>query len=80
MGYIHFDEPFKSLVHQGVILGPDGTRMSKSKGNIINPDKYVDEYGSDTFRMYLMFGFSYMEGGPWSDDGIKSVSKFLDRV
>ena len=80
MGYIHFDEPFRSLVHQGVILGPDGTRMSKSKGNIINPDKYVSEYGSDTFRLYLMFGFSYMEGGPWSDDGIKSVAKFLDRV
>ena len=80
MGYIHFDEPFKSLVHQGVILGPDGTRMSKSKGNIINPDKYVSEYGSDTFRLYLMFGFSYMEGGPWNDDGIKSVAKFLDRV
>jgi len=80
MGYVHFDEPFKSLVHQGVILGPDGTRMSKSKGNIINPDKYVSEYGSDTFRMYLMFGFSYMEGGPWNDDGIKSVSKFLERL
>lgn len=80
LGYVSFDEPFKSLVHQGVILGPDGSRMSKSKGNVINPDKYVNEYGSDTFRMYLMFGFSYMEGGPWSDDGIKSVSKFLDRV
>ncbi|MBQ7224262.1 MAG: leucine--tRNA ligase [Clostridia bacterium] len=80
MGYIHFDEPFKSLVHQGIILGPDGQRMSKSKGNIINPDKYVNEYGSDIFRMYLMFGFSYIEGGPWSDDGIKSVAKFLDRV
>ena len=80
MGYINFDEPFTSLVHQGVILGPDGTRMSKSKGNIINPDKYVGEYGSDIFRLYLMFGFSYMEGGPWNDDGIKSVAKFLDRV
>ncbi len=80
MGYIHFDEPFKSLVHQGVILGPDGSRMSKSKGNVINPDKYVDEYGSDIFRMYLMFGFSYMEGGAWQDDGIKSIAKFLDRV
>ena len=80
MGYLNFDEPFTSLVHQGVILGTDGTRMSKSKGNIINPDKYVSEYGSDIFRLYLMFGFSYMEGGPWNDDGIKSVAKFLDRV
>lgn len=80
MGYVDFDEPFLSLVHQGVILGPDGTRMSKSKGNIINPDKYVDEYGSDIFRMYLMFGFSYMEGGPWSDEGIKSIARFVDRL
>lgn len=80
MGYLNFDEPFKSLVHQGLILGPDGSKMSKSRGNVVNPDKYVSEYGSDTFRMYLMFGFSYIEGGPWSDDGIKSIAKFLDRV
>lgn len=80
MGYLNFDEPFKSLVHQGVILGPDGNRMSKSKGNIVSPDEYVSTYGSDVFRMYLMFGFSYTEGGPWSDDGIKSVAKFLDRI
>lgn len=80
MGYLNFDEPFQSLVHQGVILGPDGNRMSKSKGNVVSPDEYVGQYGSDVFRMYLMFGFSYTEGGPWNDDGIKSVSKFLERV
>ncbi len=80
MGYLDFDEPFKSLVHQGVILGPDGNRMSKSRGNVISPDDYVKEYGSDIFRMYLMFGFSYTEGGPWNDGGIKSVAKFLERV
>lgn len=80
MGYLHFDEPFKSLVHQGVILGPDGLRMSKSKGNIIAPDPYVEQHGSDVLRLYLMFGFSYTEGGPWSDDGIKAITKFLDRV
>ncbi len=80
MGYLDFDEPFSSLVHQGVILGPDGTRMSKSKGNVINPDKYIDEYGSDIFRTYLMFGFSYMEGGPWNEDGIKSTAKFVERL
>lgn len=80
MGYLKFDEPFKSLVHQGVILGPDGYRMSKSKGNIIAPDPYVEEYGSDVLRLYLMFGFSYTEGGPWNDDGIKAITKFLDRV
>ena len=80
MGYLKFDEPFKSLVHQGVILGPDGYRMSKSKGNIISPDPYIKEYGSDVLRLYLMFGFSYTEGGPWNDDGIKAITKFLDRV
>ena len=80
MGYLSFDEPFKRLVHQGIILGPDGNRMSKSKGNVVSPDKYIEEYGSDVFRMYLMFGFSYTEGGPWNDDGIKSIAKFLDRV
>ena len=80
MGYLNFDEPFKSLVHQGVILGPDGMRMSKSKGNVIAPDPYVQEYGSDILRLYLMFGFSYAEGGPWNEDGIKAITKFLDRI
>ncbi len=80
MGYLHFDEPFKSLVHQGTILGPDGNRMSKSKGNTISPDEYISENGSDVFRMYLAFGFAYTEGGPWSDDGIKAISRFVGRV
>lgn len=79
-GYLDFDEPFKSLIHQGTILGPDGFKMSKSKGNVISPDIYIDEYGSDIFRMYLAFGFSYIEGGPWSDDGIKAMSRFASRV
>ena len=80
MGYLDFSEPFRRLVHQGVILGPDGNRMSKSHGNIVSPDEYVETYGSDAFRLYLMFGFSYTEGGPWNDDGIKAIAKFLDRV
>lgn len=80
MGYIDFSEPFKRLVHQGIILGPDGNRMSKSHGNVISPDTYIDEYGSDIFRLYLMFGFSYTEGGPWNDDGIKSIARFIERV
>ncbi len=80
MGYLHFDEPFKRLVHQGGILGTDGSRMSKSKGNVVSPDDYVKEYGADTFRLYLMFAFSYTEGGPWNDDGIRSISKFMERV
>ncbi|SHJ64114.1 leucyl-tRNA synthetase [Anaerobranca californiensis DSM 14826] len=80
MGYIDFDEPFVSLVHQGIILGPDGNRMSKSKGNVISPDGYIESYGSDVFRMYLMFGFAYTEGGPWNDDGIKAIARFFDRI
>ncbi len=80
MGYLNFGEPFKRLIHQGVIMGPDGNRMSKSHGNIVSPDEYIEEYGSDAFRLYLMFGFSYTEGGPWNDDGIKAISKFLDKI
>lgn len=80
MGYLNFDEPFKSLVHQGTILGPDGARMSKSRGNTISPDDYIKEYGSDVFRLYLAFGFAYTDGGPWSDDGIKAISRFVNRV
>lgn len=80
MGYLHFDEPFTKLVHQGTILGPDGKRMSKTRGNIINPDDYVSVYGSDVFKMYLCFAFSYTEGGPFSKDGIPSIAKYLDRV
>ena len=80
MGYLHFDEPFTSLVHQGLILGPDGYKMSKNRGNVINPDDYVNEYGSDIFRAYLMFRFAFTEGGAWSDDGIKSIAKFTDRI
>lgn len=80
MGYLHFDEPFTSLVHQGLILGPDGYKMSKNRGNVINPDTFVNEYGSDIFRMYLMFRFAFTEGGAWSDDGIKSIAKFIDRI
>lgn len=80
MGYLNFDEPFLSLTHQGLILGPDGQKMSKSKGNTINPDDYISEYGSDVFRMYLMFGFGYTEGGAWSDDGLKAIARFVDRI
>ena len=79
-GLTSVSEPFKSLVHQGLILGPDGNKMSKSKGNVISPDDYVNKYGSDVFRMYLMFGFSYVEGGPWSEEGVNSMSKYILRL
>ena len=80
MGYLNFDEPFLSLVHQGVIQGPDGLRMSKSKGNVINPEDYLDKFGSDVFRCYLMFGFEYIAGGPWDDSGIAAIDRFLNRI
>ncbi len=80
LGYVNFDEPFKRLIHQGVILGPDGMRMSKSRGNVISPDPLIEEYGSDALRLYLMFGFDYIEGGPWSDSGIPSCARFMDRI
>ena len=80
MGYIDFDEPFLSLVHQGTILGPDGFKMSKSRGNVVSPDEYIEKYGADAFRIYLMFGFSYIDGGPWNEKGIEAIAKFLERV
>ncbi|MDD3048953.1 MAG: class I tRNA ligase family protein [Bacilli bacterium] len=80
MGHLNFDEPFKSLVHQGVILGSDGEKMSKSKGNTVSPDEFIEQYGSDVFRTYLMFGFNYVDGGPWSSDGIKAIAKFFGKI
>ncbi|MCQ2409274.1 MAG: leucine--tRNA ligase [Clostridia bacterium] len=80
MGYLNFDEPFLSLVHQGTILGTDGNKMSKSKGNVVSPDDNIAKYGADIFRVYLMFGFNYVEGGPWNDNGLESISRFFDRV
>ena len=80
MGYLSFDEPFKKLIHQGMILDPKGRKMSKSKGNTVSPDEFIEKYGSDVLRAYLMFGFNYEDGGPWSDDGIKAIDKFINRV
>ncbi|WOO37122.1 leucine--tRNA ligase [Anaerocolumna sp. AGMB13020] len=80
LGYTQGDEPFLNLVHQGIILGSDGQKMSKSKGNTISPDEYIEQYGADVFRTYLAFGFSYLEGGPWSDSGIKAVKSFFDKM
>ncbi len=80
IGLLHFDEPFLRLINQGIILGTDGEKMSKSSGNVVSPDDYIDVYGSDVFRMYLEFGFNYIEGGAWNDDGIKAMARFLDRV
>lgn len=80
MGYLNFDEPFKSLVHQGIILGSDGEKMSKSRGNTVAPDEIVNKYGADVLRNYLMFGFNYIDGGPWTDDGILGINKYYNKI
>lgn len=78
LGYINFEEPFKKLVHQGLIT-KNSAKMSKSKGNTVSPDEFIEKYGSDVFRMYLMFMGPYTEGGDWNDDGIKGVARFTDK-
>ena len=77
---INFDEPFTKLNHQGMILATDGSKMSKSKGNVVIPDDYVKKYGADTFRMYVLFIAPFEQGGAWNDKGIIGVNKFLKRT
>jgi leucyl-tRNA synthetase len=78
-GFISVDEPFQRLVHQGIITN-QGAKMSKSKGNVVSPDSFIEKYGSDVFRMYLMFMGPFTEGGDWSDTGIKGVDRFVQRI
>jgi leucyl-tRNA synthetase len=73
-------EPFKRLFNQGQILGADGERMSKSRGNVQDPDELVHRYGADTVRLFLMFMGPWDQGGPWSPTGIGGVHRFLNRV
>jgi leucyl-tRNA synthetase len=80
MGLLAFDEPFTRLYHQGMVLGPDGQKMSKSRGNVIAPDDVVGNYGADTVRCYLMFMGPFDQGGPWSNQGIEGVWRFMNRV
>ncbi|MGQ4809993.1 Leucine--tRNA ligase [Candidatus Entotheonellaceae bacterium PAL068K] len=80
MGVVDFDEPMLRLYNQGIILGADREKMSKSRGNIIAPDDLVQQYGADTVRGYLMFGFRWNQGGPWDSSGILGVQRFLERV
>jgi len=79
-GYLDFYEPFLSLRHQGTILGPDGQKMSKSRGNVVDPEEQLKTYGSDTVRIYLCFMGPYNQGGPWNPKGIEGVYRFLKRV
>lgn len=79
LGFIGFEEPFKTFFAHGLII-KDGAKMSKSKGNVINPDKYIKEYGADTLRAYLMFMGPLSEGGDFRDGGMNGVYRFLQRV
>lgn len=80
LGMVPFGEPMIRLFNQGVILGEDGEKMSKSRGNVVNPDDYVQSAGTDTVRAYLMFIGPWDGGGPWNSRGIEGVSRFLQRV
>lgn len=80
IGVMEGHEPMLQLRNQGQILGPDGLRMSKSRGNVIDPDEQVRQYGADTVRAYLMFGYQWSEGGPWNTENIAGVVRWLRRV
>ena len=80
VGIVDQDEPFKRLFNQGQILGLDGERMSKSRGNVVDPDDLVARYGADTIRLFLMFMGPWDQGGPWSPTGIGGVHRFLNRL
>ena len=80
LGLVTESEPFRKLFNQGQILGADGERMSKSRGNVQDPDELVARYGADTVRLFLMFMGPWDQGGPWSPTGIGGVAKFLNRV
>ncbi len=79
-GYLNFGEPFLKLRNQGLILGPDGEKMSKSRGNVINPDDMVKEFGADSLRMYEMFMGPLEDAKPWQTQGVVGIRRFLDRV
>ena len=79
-GYLSHPEPFQKLYHQGMILGGNGEKMSKSKGNVINPDDIVNTYGADTLRVYEMFMGPLEASKPWSESGVDGARKWLDRV
>jgi leucyl-tRNA synthetase len=80
MGLVSFDEPFLRLYNQGVILGEDHEKMSKSRGNVVNPDEVVGQMGADAVRCFLMFIGPWDQGGPWSDVGINGIARWLNRV
>mgnify|MGYP004543817803 FL=1 len=80
IGVVPTLEPYARRTTQGLILAADGSKMSKSKGNVVNPDDIVQEYGADTLRTYILFIGDYGMAAPWSENGVKGAKKFLDRV
>ena len=80
MGLVPFGEPMLQLRNQGIILGEDGEKMSKSRGNVVAPDALVARYGADALRAYLMFAYRWQEGGLWSSQGIEGTARWLNRV
>ena len=80
LGLVPTSEPYKKRTAQGLILGPDGEKMSKSRGNTIDPNTIVDAYGADALRTYVLFMGEYGLEAPWNDQGVKGISRFLDRV
>lgn len=80
LGLVPTSEPYMRRTAQGLILGPDGEKMSKSRGNTIDPNTIVDEYGADTLRTYVLFMGDYGLEAPWNEQGVKGISRFLERV
>ena len=80
MGVVSCKEPFKKLFHQGIILGENGEKMSKSRGNVVNPDELVEKYGADSLRLYEMFMGPLEASLPWSNAGVEGAARFVDRV
>jgi leucyl-tRNA synthetase len=79
MGYLNFDEPFTRLFHQGTVLGPDGQKMSKSRGNVVAPDEFIEKYGADTVRAYLTFIGPFDQGGSFIPENLEGVWRFMNR-
>ena len=80
IGAVPVEEPYAKRTAQGLILGPDGVKMSKSRGNVVDPNDVVDEYGADVLRVYVLFMGDYEQAAPWSESSLKGCKRFLERI